>query len=100
MMVVENYTKREVSEFRTVCYYNSVGQIHRTDGPAIIFVNGDKYWMVNEKRHRLNGPAVIWYTDTSSSMPVQEWWINNKEYKKSKHNRLALFYMLEHKRMG
>jgi hypothetical protein len=46
------------------------GKLHRTDGPAIIYVDGLQEWYVNDKRHRTDGPAVIdadglqmWYKD-------------------------------------
>lgn len=34
------------------------GQYHRLDGPAAEYVNDDKHWYQNGKRHRLDGPAV------------------------------------------
>ena len=37
---------------------NSKGEVHRTDGPAIEYANGDKYWYFNGERHRTGGPAV------------------------------------------
>ena len=39
-------------------YYNKNGESHRIDGPAIVGVNGDKFWYKNGKRHRIDGPAV------------------------------------------
>ncbi len=33
-------------------------KLHRTDGPAIEYKNGDKHWYLNGKRHRTDGPAV------------------------------------------
>jgi len=43
---------------------------HRTDGPAVEWVNGSKEWFVDGKKHRLDGPAVegrdgikAWYVD-------------------------------------
>ena len=93
MMVVENYTKKEI-DMHGVYYYNSEVKCHRLDGPAVEYVNGDKYWIVDGNRHRLDGPAIM------CSDGYKEWWINNEEYNKSKHNRLALFYVLEYKRMG
>ena len=38
-------------------WYNDLGQLHRIDGPAIIYANGSKYWYNNGLRHRLDGPA-------------------------------------------
>ena len=37
---------------------NSAGQYHRTDGPAIEYANGTKYWYFNGQLHRLDGPAI------------------------------------------
>jgi hypothetical protein len=46
------------------------GQRHRVDGPAIEWANGDKMWFLNDKYHRVDGPAVEW-TDGA-----KEWWVN------------------------
>lgn len=32
------------------------GKCHRVNGPAIEYVNGNKEWYLNGKRHRVNGP--------------------------------------------
>ena len=52
----------------TICYRNSIGLLHRLDGPAVERPNGDKEWMQNGLLHRLDGPAIerakgtqIWY---------------------------------------
>ena len=61
------------------------GQLHRTDGPAIEFNDGAKYWWQNGLLHRTDGPAVI-------NAGVQRWYINGKilteaEFKEAvKHN--------------
>ncbi|MDE1833810.1 MAG: hypothetical protein KGH64_00570 [Candidatus Micrarchaeota archaeon] len=34
------------------------GQLHRTDGPALEYADGDKFWYLNGQRHRTDGPAV------------------------------------------
>ena len=47
--------------------------IHREDGPAVITPAGCKMWWVNNKRHRLDGPAVEF-----TAFDEEEWWINNK----------------------
>ena len=89
---------------------------HQTDGPAIVWSESGKEWCINGKRHRLNGPA---YEDWNGD---KEWWINgclhrldgpaialknsyshrwyikNKSYSKSCHNRLYLFSILEPRR--
>ncbi len=42
-------------------WYNSIGQIHRNnDKPAILWMDGDKYWYKNGRLHRDNDlPAVV-----------------------------------------
>ena len=34
------------------------GLLHREDGPAVEYADGDKIWYQNNKRHRLDGPAI------------------------------------------
>ena len=36
------------------------GKSHRTDGPAIEYSNGHKEWYLDDKLHRVDGPAVIY----------------------------------------
>jgi len=40
-------------------WYDRKGNLHRSDGPAVEFTNGDKEWWIHGKRHREDGPAVI-----------------------------------------
>ena len=48
----------EVNDIGTTCYYNSVEQLHRDDGPAIEWANGTRHWYQNGLLHRENGPAI------------------------------------------
>jgi hypothetical protein len=48
----------KINEFRTIRWYNDAGEIHRDDGPAVEYENGDKLWYINGKRHRIDGPAA------------------------------------------
>ena len=48
-------------------YYNSAGELHREDGPAVIWTDGTYAWFQNGLRHRINGPAVVWTDGT-------KWW--------------------------
>ena len=50
------------------------GKIHREDGPAIILPSGSEMWYQNGQLHREDGPAVIW------SDGEKEWWIEGKRY--------------------
>jgi hypothetical protein len=36
------------------------GKLHREDGPAVEWADGYKSWWLNGKRHREDGPAVEW----------------------------------------
>ena len=36
------------------------GQYHRTDGPAIEYANGYKWWYIKGQLHRTDGPAIEW----------------------------------------
>ena len=79
--------------------------LHREDGPARDYFNGDKEWWVNGNRHRIGGPAseykdckrwfkndklhridgpAIEYSDGS-----KYWYLNDKEYSEEEHKRLV-----------
>ncbi len=53
-------------------YRDSNNELHREDGPALIWINGDKVWWIHGERHREDGPAII-YSDDSKS-----YWLNDK----------------------
>ena len=38
---------------------NSSGQLHRDDGPAIVYPDGPQAWYRNGQLHRDDGPAVV-----------------------------------------
>jgi hypothetical protein len=38
---------------------NANGDLHRVDGPAVIYADGHKEWWQNCELHRDDGPAVI-----------------------------------------
>ena len=46
---------------------------------CITYANGTKYWYLNGKLHRTDGPAVE-YSDGST-----EWWLNDKPYTKDNY---------------
>ena len=39
-------------------YWRLNGRLHRTDGPAVEKADGSKAWYLNGKRHRVDGPAI------------------------------------------
>jgi len=54
-------------------------KLHREDGPAIEYVNGDKLWFRQDKLHREDGPAV-----ECSSAPHKGnkyWWLNGERHR-------------------
>lgn len=40
-------------------YFNNI--LHNDTGPAIITLNGSKYWYKHDKLHREDGPAKIYF---------------------------------------
>ena len=62
----------EVNKFGTRRYYNSAGQMHRDDGPAVEYADGTKGWYQNGLLHRTDGPAIEW------AHGINEWWLNGK----------------------
>ena len=61
-------------------YWYLNGKQHRVDGPAVECSDGTKYWYLNGKRHRVDGPAVE-YSDGSGY-----WYLNGIEYTENKYN--------------
>ena len=55
-------------------YKNEKGQLHRVDGPAVEYINGNKYWFINGKRHREDGPAIEYNNGNKS------WFLNDIRY--------------------
>ena len=65
----------EVDRHGTRRYYNSAGQLHRDDGPAVVWRDGDKEWYQNGLRHRDVDPAVVWYNGD------EEWYQNGLRHR-------------------
>lgn len=59
------------------------GKRHRTDGPACEWANGDKEWYVDGKLHRLDGPAY------EGADGFKSWWIDGKRVTEEEHAALA-----------
>jgi len=38
-------------DFNNIIFYNSKGELHREDGPAIEYITGTKYWYLNNKNY-------------------------------------------------
>lgn len=54
-------SKMTIDEEGNRIWRNEKGDIHREDGPAYEWTNGDKYWYFNGYRHRIEGPAIEWF---------------------------------------
>jgi hypothetical protein len=84
----------------TVEWRNSQGQLHRLDGPAVEYANGDHEWCYKGRLHRLDGPAIertsgyrAWYlhnlrhrTDGPAIEYANgncEYWVNGQELTKA-----------------
>jgi len=48
-------------------------KLHRLDGPAVEYFDGDKLWFLHDRLHRLDGPAVE-YIDGD-----KEWWVDGDQ---------------------
>ena len=56
-------------------WYNAKGQLHREDGPAVEWSDGDKAWYFNGKLHREDGPAVV------TADGDKQWYQNGKRHR-------------------
>jgi hypothetical protein len=65
----------ETDKYGTKSWRNSRGKLHRTDGPAVEWLNGDKEWWVEGKRHRADGPAVECLDG------YKAWWVRGKRHR-------------------
>ena len=52
-----SYSTQDTARF---WYLPSKGReyLHRLDGPAAVYIDGTKYWYIENELHRLDGPAV------------------------------------------
>ena len=62
-------------------YWYLNGKLHREDGPAIEYANGSKSWWLNDKRHREDGPAGEWSNGNKS------WYLNGEKVTEEEHKR-------------
>ena len=68
-------SKKKVLSDGTVYWETEMGQLHRTDGPAVIYPNGSNLWYYNGKRHRTDGPAI------ECTGGHNEWWYHDKRHR-------------------
>jgi hypothetical protein len=55
-------------------WFNDNNELHRTDGPAAEWANGDREWWVNGLLHRADGPAIEWEDGD------REWYFNGTQF--------------------
>ena len=58
-------------------YWFLNGKRHRENGPAIEYANEDRVWWLNGKLHRENGPAIEFPNGS------KWWYLNGIEYSES-----------------
>jgi hypothetical protein len=56
--------------------------LHRLDGPAVEYTNGDKEWWVDGRCHRIDGPAIEWADGDKA------WYIDSVFYSEQDFNKL------------
>ena len=54
-------------------YWYLNGKRHREDGPSIERANGNRYWYLDDKLHREDGPAIEYADGT------KKWFLHGKE---------------------
>ena len=71
---INTFTGVVINERKDIVYYLN-GKLHREDGPAIEFANGNKEWFLNGEYHRENGPAVEHING------IEKWYLNGKYHR-------------------
>jgi hypothetical protein len=66
---------------------------HRIDGPAVDRADGYKEWHLNGKKHRIDGPAIEWVNGRKS------WFLHNAHYSFDKWLELTDYISEEEKVM-
>ena len=65
------YEVKVYTDGTTWWYLND--KLHRQDGPAIEWANGDKEWWFGGERHRQDGPAV-----EHTFLDMKKWYLNGE----------------------
>jgi hypothetical protein len=75
------YTVKVMAYGSKFWYLN--GKLHREDGPAIEWASGGKRWYLNDELHREDGPAIEWASGG------KYWYLNGKYVTEEEHKRLT-----------
>lgn len=65
-----------------ICFRDEAGELHRLDGPAVIYVDGSREYWVHGKLHREDGPAVTYLGGT------EKWYWHGKRVSEPEHAQL------------
>ena len=60
-------TREKITHYKLIDGFHV---LHREDGPAIEYANGNKQWCRNGQLHREDGPAIEYANG------CKQWWIN------------------------
>jgi len=63
-------------------YYYRGYLIHREDGPAVEWYNGDESWFLNGQLHREDGPAQEYYGT------YKGWYLNGEHYSEEEYLKI------------
>lgn len=79
VVLAEAESRRSKSANGVIRWYNAMGHLHSTKGPAYISPTGTKCWYLDGRRHRIEGPAV--------ERPGQnEWWVHDRRFTEDEFN--------------
>jgi hypothetical protein len=70
-------SKLTIDEYGTKEWKLPSGKLHREDGPAIEYSNGNKEWWLSGQLHREDGPAIEY------SNGNKQWWLNGQLHRES-----------------
>lgn len=64
-------------------FWHLNGKLHREDGPAVEWANGSKFWYLNDELHREDGPAIEYVSG------FKFWYLNGQEVTEEEHKKLT-----------
>jgi hypothetical protein len=65
-------------------FWSLNGKLHREDGPATEYASGNKFWYLNDELHREDGPAIEYPSGD------KYWYLNGKYVTEEEHKRLTM----------
>ena len=67
--------------------YDGAKILHKVGAPAVMRISGDKFWYIDDKLHRTDGPAVE-YADGVAIGSKKSWWVEDERYTKEAFDEL------------